>query len=149
VANEKIHPLFENYVRKTENVYLSTDSDGKTNIVVEKAHYCVKCFSTAEFCPTGHHTWQGLPKLPVPIVHEFNDNIVTINRICATCANPDIWQLGSSKDEIDKLSTKFSVVTNAEDRFIFAYEHNMLSNLHHLTIQSKSENPESIIDNSF
>jgi len=148
-SEEKVHPLFEDYVRKTENVYLSTDSDGKTGIVVEKAHYCFNCSSTAEFCPTGHHTWQGLATLPVPIVHEFNDSIVTINRICATCANPNIWQLGLSKDDIAKLSTKFAVVTNAEDRFIFAYEHNMLSNLQHLTIQSKSENPESIIDKSF
>lgn len=149
VESNQILSSFEDCVHDAKNVYLTSNPDGQSNIVTEDARYCHKCFASSEFCPTGHHTWQGVATLPIPITHNFDSEVVTIHGICAHCANPDIWQFGLSKDSISKLSTLFSVITRAEDRFVYAYTHNMLLNNKHITIQSKSENPESIIDHGF
>ena len=120
-------PEWDHIVKTVTNVYLN----GSDEIVEETHHYCMTCAHSSYQCPTGHTTWLPLASLPVPLICEVDDSVkksVQITHICASCANPDIWQLGLSKEKVAQLSTLFSVVTKAEERFQHSYNKGILEN---------------------
>ena len=132
------------------DVYLSTDESRKDTICQQQAVLCSTCSSNAYLCPTGHHTWLPIPKLTIPIIKELPDPdtykpvTVKIERLCASCANPDIWQHGWGAEQISKLSTMWSVVSQAEERFVYSFKNKLLDGCLGLTIQSESEETEII-----
>lgn len=131
-ANGEILSEFSDYFCKSKNIYL----DGNDVVLVQDDLYCVSCYNTSIQCPTGHRTWLPLGKLPsvvaqhgydFPDIDSFGSKKVFITHMCASCSNPDIWQAGLSDDQIHNLSTYFSVITRAEDRFRYAYENGFIS----------------------
>lgn len=121
-------------VKTIQNVYLNSEDE----IIKQEEHYCIPCASSATQCPGGHMSWIPVPKLPVPIIKEVQDNShhedvlmkknIQITHLCVSCANPDIWQGGLAHDQINQLSTLFSVVTKGEERFEYAYNNGILWN---------------------
>lgn len=147
-SDGNIHPDWVNYYKKSENVYLNTDSEGNDIVVTNMDFYCNKCYDKSSQCPTGHRTWLPLAKLPEVVaqkVYTFTDSSqntqakVRINRMCSTCANPDIWQMGLTKEQIENLSTFFSVITKAEERFRYAYEHGLITNSPYISYEETAE----------
>jgi hypothetical protein len=122
-ANGNVHPDWNHLFVQKNNVHLFANEE----IVELKETYCPQCYDTAIQCPTGHMVWFPLAKLPVPIkmlVHHHGQSGVqqaTITHLCASCANPDVWQDGLTLHQINSLSTIFSLVTKAEERFMHSY----------------------------
>jgi len=143
-----IHPDWIKHYNKSTNVYLNTDSEGNDIIVSNNDFYCNKCYDKSTQCPTGHRTWIPLAKLPSVVankVYTFIDSVhnaekkVRITHMCATCANPEIWQGGLSSEQINQLSTFFSVITKGEERFRYAFEHSLIANSPYISYEEAAE----------
>lgn len=119
-----VHPDWDHVFTSKTNVYLS----GEDKIIEQNEVYCSKCISSSAQCPTGHLTWLPLTALPVPIDLIRLEQKIQITHLCASCANPEIWQNGKlTEEQIKTLTSKFSVVTQAEERFAYSFDNGLIS----------------------
>jgi hypothetical protein len=123
--NGDIHPDWDHIFVSKINVYLSVSD----KIIEQKEGYCSACISSSVQCPTGHLTWFPLPELPIPIELVESGQNVQITHICSSCANPEVWSNAKwTKEQLKSLSTLFSVVTRAEERFIYSLKSGLVNN---------------------
>jgi len=155
IQTNEILTKFGQIAHVVRNVYL----DGSDNITEEHEHICSVCYTknSTQQCPTGHLTFMPLAKLPVPIIHTIpasailnlyvengsQSKVVKITHLCGSCANPDIWQAGLTVEQIGKLSTLFSVVSQAEQRFNYSYLSKVVCDSPYVTEVSALEKPDS------